>query len=362
MDITKLDFNWGGAGYPSYDGRMEDGEGEPLDSQGRVEAALAAFGGDQGGEQRQDDQQQQQADGQQQQQDGQQRQDDQQQQQVEGQLTDEQRQADPVLKELNEFKTAIDAVFEKHGLGAAAEQNGRTPHEEADLQLADANTLYQIMRGERTPSNLLDTMVTVGNWQKPQVDAVANDMMAWLTKQGYLKGGQGAAQPGEKKSAAKAGDAGFKDPLEERLNKIETAQQQRDRQEQERVQKVERDRVDKIFVDHVNKLCTDAGIPKEDQIFYAEQIAALVNGNPAITKRVGQNNFVDIKRFFDTVHNYELKRLDRYSKAQLEKQKNKDKNPKVTAGGGTAASACEAKRNFANRDERIAAGLQAFTS
>jgi hypothetical protein len=356
MDTTKLNLNGGGEGYPSYEGRLEDtGAAEPMDSQDRVEAAMAAFSGDG----QQDDQKQQQDDAARVA-DGQQQQDDQNQQPVEGQLTDEQRSADPVFKELSEYKTAINEVFDKHGLVAAAEANGRSPHEEADLQLADANILYQIMRGERAPSNLLDTMVSVGNWNQGQRDAVASDLMAWLTKAGYLK--DGAAATGEKKPAAKAGEPGFKDPLEERLNKIESAQEKREREETERTQKAERDRVGKVFIDHVEKLCKDTGIAKEDMPFYASQVAALVNGNKAITDRVAKGNFVDIKKFFDTVHGRELQRLDRYNKANLERQKNKNRNPKSPAGGSPAAPAGQAKRNPANREDRVAAAAEMLTS
>jgi len=360
MDITKLDLNWGGAGYASYEGRLEDdpaGDPGPMDSQSRVEAAMAAFSGagdpdpaaaagdpaasadpnaavaDPNADPNAADPNA-----------------------AAGQLTEEQRNADPIFKELNEFKTAIGEVFDKHGLTAAAEANGRTPHEEADLQLADANILYQIMRGERTPSNLLDTMVNVGNWQKPQVDAVAADMMAWLKNKGYINDGQAAA-PG---AAKKAGDPGFKDPLEERIAKMETANEKAAREGQERTQRVERDRVGKVFIDHVTKLATGKGIPKEDIDFYATQVGALVNGNKAITDRVAKGNFVDIQRFFDTVHKRELDRITRFNKAELAKQKNKEKNPKISTGGTPAAPGGQAKPKLTTREDRLAAGLAAL--
>lgn len=324
-----------------------------MDSQDRAEAALAAFTGEteehdpaavsEAAERAESSQQEatEQAEG------------EQEQQAAEGQLTEEQRNADPVFKELNEFKTAVAEVFDKHGLTAAAEANGRTAQEEADLQLSDAGLLYGIMRGETTPSQLLDTMANVGNWQQGQRDAVAGDLINWLTKAGYIKDGQAAG--GEKKPAGKAGDPGFKDPHEERLSKLEKGIEDGRRAEQERVQRVEKERVGKVFVDHVAKLCKDTGIAAEDASFYTSQVAALVNGNPAITGRVAQNNFVDIKKFFDTVHNRELARLDRFNKAQLAKQQQKQRNPKITAGGGPAAPTGQAKRPVANRDDRIAA-------
>lgn len=273
---------------------------------------------------------------------------------AEGQLTDEQRNADPVYQELSTFKDEVSAVFDKHGLSAAAESNGRTPHEEADLQLSDANVLYSIMRGESTPSRLLDTMVKVGNWGKAQKDAVAGDLVTWLTKAGYLKDGQATAQSGQ---PGKDGQQ-FKDPLEERISKIETANERNQREQQERTVQVERNRVGQIFTDHVGKLCTDAGIAKEDIPLYATQIGALVNGNKAITDRVAKNNFVDIKKFFDTVHNRELARLKRFNDAELKRQSAKSRNPKSPAGGWPAAPAGQAKRNFANRDDRIATAAE----
>lgn len=329
-----------------------DNENGVMDSQDRTEAALAAFTGE--GEGQEDRQQLETAAG-----DGQGQgsgepgpgQNEGEQQPVEGQLSDEQIQADPRYQELSSFREQVDAVFDKHGLTAAAEANGRTPHEEADLQLSDANILYSIMRGEGTPSALLDTMVKVGNWQQGQKDAVAGDLIAWLTKSGYLKDGQG---PG-KKDAAKAGEPGFRDPLEERLSKIESANEQAAREGKERVQQVERDRVGKVFLTHVEKLATDIKIPKEDIPFYQNQVAALVNGNQAITARVAKNNFVDIKQFFDTVHNRELKRLERYNNAQLAKQGNKQRNPKISAGGAPPQPGSQAKPKVANRDDRIAA-------
>jgi hypothetical protein len=356
-----LNLSWGGAGYPSYEGRLEDDGAEPMDSQERVEAAMAAFSGndpdpnaadpnaDPGARAADPNAADPNADPNAADPNA-------------GQLTDEQRNADPVFKELTEAKAAIDAVFDKHNLVAAAESNGRTPHEEADLQLADANILYQIMRGERTPSNLLDTMANVGKWQQGQRDAVASDLMAWLTKAGYLKDGQAAAGADGKKPAGKAGDPGFRDPMEERLNKLESANEKAAREQQERTQQVEKNRVGKVFIDHVEKLCGDNAIAKEDMPFYASQVAALVNGNKAITDRVAKGNFVDIKKFFDTVHSRELQRLDRYNKAQLNRQANKAKNPKSPAGGAPGAPAAQAKRSFANRDERIAAATEAFQS
>lgn len=355
MDISKLDFNWGGAGYPTYDGRLED-DGT-MDSQDRTEAALAAFTGQDDGQQddsaeTRDDSGQQRDDAASTGDDDGQQQDD---QAASGQLTDEQRAADPVFTELTEFKDQVSQVFDKHGLVAAAEASGRTAHEEADLQLADAGMLYSIMRGEKTPSSLLDSMVNVGNWQKPQIDAVAGDMLAWLTKHGYVKDGQ-AATPGAGKGAGK--DGTLKDPLEERIKNIETAHERTQREQQQRAVQAEQDRVGKIFVDQVEKLCTTAGIAKEDIQFYATQIGAMVNGNKAITDRVAKNNFVDIKRFFDTVHSRELGRLKRFNEAELKKQQGKGRNPKNSAGGSPAAPAGSAKRNVGNRDDRIAAATE----
>jgi hypothetical protein len=69
---------------------------------------------------------------------------------------------------------------------------------------------------------------------------------------------------------------------------------------------------------------------------------------------------VDIKKFFDTVHGRELQRLDRYNKAELARQANKNKNPKISAGGGPAAPSGAAKPKVGNRDDRIAAGVAAL--
>jgi hypothetical protein len=247
----------------------------------------------------------------------------------------------------------------KYGIAAAAEANGRSLHEEADLQMSDANVLYGIMRGEQPPSQLLDTMITVGNWQKQQIDTVAADLVAWLTKQGYVKEGA-AAVPG-KAATGKDGQQ-FKDPLDERLTKIEKDNQAARDAETQRQQTAERDRVGKIFIDRVTELAKAKGVDEKDVSFYLSQVAALVNGNPQVAKRVGLKNFVDINRFFDTVHNRELERLKRYNENQLKKQTNKNRNPKIPAGGTPAAPASQAKRNVANRDDRIAAAAEMLTS
>jgi hypothetical protein len=123
MDISKLNFNWGGAGYDRYDGRMEDNAGEGvMDSQGRTEAALAAFNGDEG---KNDEQDTEQGDGKTVL-DGQQGEGEGEGQAAgegaagegegegaAGQLTDEQRQADPVFQELTEFQQHVNEVFDK---------------------------------------------------------------------------------------------------------------------------------------------------------------------------------------------------------------------------------------------------------
>jgi hypothetical protein len=65
--------------------------------------------------------------------------------------------------------------------------------------------LYGIMEGKGTPSQLLETMAQAGNWSKEQQQGVANDLIGWLTKAGYLKDGQGRwkARPAAKTASSK---------------------------------------------------------------------------------------------------------------------------------------------------------------
>jgi hypothetical protein len=106
---------------------------------------------------------------------------------AEGQIPDEQLQKDPRFQALDKFQKEHKPIFEKYGVPDA---------KELDLQLADSAVLYDIMEGKGTPSQLLETMAQAGNWSKEQQQGVANDLIGWLTKAGYLKDGQAGWWPG----------------------------------------------------------------------------------------------------------------------------------------------------------------------
>jgi hypothetical protein len=327
-------------------GTMAD---DVMDSDGRAEAALAAFSGDDGQQQQQQDdgQQRQAADGQQQQQDAQRAEGDQQQQQQEpGKLSDEQLQADPRFQELSTLKDSlVDAFSEFPGL---VDDKGGVNVQEASLQLKDASILYDIMQGKGTPSALLEVMAKNGGWSDGQKQLIAQDLIGWLTANKYLKDGQ---------AAAKSGDAGLKDPVQARLDKIEQERQtERQTQEQQRVRAHQEDVYNNKFMPEVKRLCTQKGVPAENVGDYAARIAAQVKGNKAIIGRIEKGNFVDVNKMFTQAYNAEVQRLQRWTKAQTKAADAKNKNPRIPAGGATPAPGGSAKGvNVKDRDSRIAA-------
>ena len=348
-EITIADVmnqNWGGAGFASYEVRMD---GEVMDSQDRADAALAAFSGDEG-QQQDDGQQRQQQDGQQrvngQQQDGQEGQDAQRQQQA-GQLTDEQLNADSRYQELSAFRDEVsNALSEFAGLVG---QDGKVNLKEASLQLKDAAILYDIMQGRGTPSGLLEVMSKNSAWSDQQKQLIATDLIQWLTKGGYLKDGQ--AQGGKQQ------DGKFNDPLTARLDKIESDQKTREQQAaQQREVSHQREVFDTKFLPEITRLCKQKGIPQEDVNDYAMAIAGKVNGNKAVIGRIEKGNFVDVQKLFTERYNAEVQRLKRWTSAQTKAADAKSKNPKIPAGGAPPAPNGSAKTvNVRDRDSRIAA-------
>jgi hypothetical protein len=325
-------------------GEEMENENQPMDSDARTDAALAAFNGDDGQQQQDDSQAQAQDDGQQQA-DGQQQQDDQQQQQQQdGQITDEQLQADPRYTELTDFRdNVVNALQEFPGL---VDDKGMPNMNEAALQLRDASVLYDIMQGKGTPSALLEVMGQNANWTPEQKQAIAQDLIGWLTKGGFLKDGQ-AAQP----------QAGAKDPVTARLDKIENERKtEQQRQEQQRVQTHQKQVFDTKFLPKVKELAKQKGVPEEDFADYATRVAGMINGNKAILARIEKGNFVDVQKFFTQVFNAEAARLQRWTKAQTAAAQKKTQNPRIPAGGAPPAPAGSAKPiNAKSREDRIAA-------
>lgn len=324
-----------------------------MDSVERAETALAAFSGEsenadagvqsgerrtegteaQGGEDRRNAREQQAAEGQPQ----------------EGQLTDEQLQSDPRFQELSTLKdNLINAFSEFPGL---VDDKGSVNVQEASLQLKDASILYDIMQGNGTTSALLEVMAKNGDWSDGQKQLVARDLIQWLTANGYLKDGQGAA--------SKQGQPGFKDPIQERLDKLENERKtEREQQEQQRVQAHREQVFTTKFLPAVEKLCQQKGVPKEDQLMYSNAIAGLINGNKAVIARIEKGNTVDIQKFFTQVYNAEVQRLSRWTKAQTAAADKKNKNPKIPAGGAPPAPGGSARVNTRNREDRIAAATE----
>lgn len=353
MDITKLDFNWGGAGFPSYEGRLEDNENAgPMDSDARQDAALAAFSGDDpaadpnaiadpnagagpnaaaAADPNQADPNAADPNA------------------AQG-LTDEQRQADPRFQSLNEFRDNVVNTLSEFGI--PVDDKGNPDLNETKLQLSDSKVLYDIMQGKGTPSALLETMASAGHWSDQQKQLVAQDLIGWLTKAGHLKDGQAAAKP--------AAAGGAKDPVIERLDKIEQQRKdERTQAEQTRVQQHQTKVYNETFLPQVTKLCEQKSVPKEYVEDYALGIAKLIAGNPAITKRIEAGNFVDVQKFFTQIHNKEVAKLAAWTKSQTAAAQKKTGNPRIPAGGAPPAPAGSAKKvDTRNREDRIAAASE----
>src|SRR5579862_598364 len=267
-----------------------------------------------------------------------------------GKLTDEQLQADPRFQELSTLKdNIVNALSEFPGL---VDDKGAVNLQEASLQLKDASILYDIMQGKSTPSALLDTMVKNGGWSDAQKQLVAQDLIQWLTNNKFLKDGQAGAAP-------KQGRPGFKDPIQERLDKIENERKtEREQQEAQRLQAHREQVFTTKFLPAVEKLCQQKGVPKEDMQMYSDAIAGMVQGNKAIIARIEKGNIVDIQKFFTQVYNAEVNRLQRWTKAQTAAADKKNKNPKIPAGGAPPAPGGSAKVNTRNRVDRIAAATE----
>jgi hypothetical protein len=113
--------------------------------------------------------------------------------------------------------------------GIPLDDKGNPDLNETKAQLSDASILYQIMQGKGTPSGLLDVMAQNAGWNDAQKKLVADDLIGWLTKAGYLKEGQAVA--------GKPAAANAQDPLAQRLDKIENDRKtEAQRNEQTRVQ------------------------------------------------------------------------------------------------------------------------------
>lgn len=355
MDITKLNINWGGAGFPQYEGFLRDAGGEgggegveapsgPLSYEDRTEAALKMF--DSGGD---DSEKTAGGEGEQQQTEGGEKTEGEE-LPIEGALTDEQRQADPQFQELTNYKTEVEGVLGEFSIPDL---------KEAKLQLADSQVLYGIMRGEATPSQLLDAMATNGAWNQQQKQVVASNLIEWLTKSGFLKDGAAAAGGDGKKPAA--GEK-FEDPV---LKRLETLEQSREREKTEATQRQEQAHKEQVFgkfSTELSRIAEQKGVPKEDHPQYVDAVAKLINGNKAILERIEKGNFVDVQRLFAQVHNAEVARLERWTKQKTTAAENKGKNnPKLPSGGAPPVPAAGTKRDRPlTRDERIAKGMEAL--
>lgn len=268
---------------------------------------------------------------------------------IEGeQLSDEQLQKDPRFQSLDQFQKEHKPIFDKYGVPNA---------KELDLQLADSAVLYGIMEGKGTPSQLLDTMAATANWSKEQQQAVANDLIGWLTKAGYLKDGQG------KEGQARAADGKFKDPLEERLDRIEKERKDAAQAETDRKTAAHKEQVFSKYKGEIERLAKEKGLDPADFDFIGREVRALVKPEEvaAFTEAIDKGNFVKVRELFAQIHNREVARLKRWNGSLTKTHERQQRSaPRVPAGGAPPAPAGQQKRNLSNRDERLAAAAAEF--
>jgi hypothetical protein len=276
--------------------------------------------------------------------------------QNQSQIADEVLQADPRYKEVAAFRDEVQPILDQHGIPDS---------KELGLQLADSAVLYQIAAGQAKPSQLLDVMAQNAAWSKDQVGAVAQDLIGWLTKQGFLKEGQVQNAGGENQN----GNRQFNDPALERLDKLERErEEERRRGETEKTQKAEQERQSKIFNSYTTKvtdllkakgLVDDKGnVDPADVDMYGRAIRALIDPKTfnAVIGRIEKGNFVDVIKLFDQVHSKETARLKAWTDRQTKSATRRDGTaPRVPAGGAPPAPAGKQQRNLRDRDERLAA-------
>lgn len=146
----------------------------------------------------------------------------------------------------------ISQILEKHSVTSVKDLDG---------QLADANVIYRIGRGEASASQLMDALSKI--WPKDTIDRIARQLIGWLTQHGYLPSIQFQISDAEK---------------------------------------AERERISTLFIEAVEKLCEQTQISKKHWPWYAEKIGVLVSGDQAIIQRVAEGNLADIEERFAIVH------------------------------------------------------------
>lgn len=256
-------------------------------------------------------------------------------------LTEEQLAADPRYQQLSEFQDSVKPIMEQFGV---------TDAKELTAQLSDSQVLYDIMSGKGLPSQLLDVMAQNEGWGAERKQAVAQDLAGWLKKNGYLK--DDGAVPVK-------GDPNFKDPLADKLTRLERQLSDRDAAARQQQVSAHQAEVFKTVETKVTEFCKQKGLADaEDVGYYLNQIASQVNGNKAIIGRIKNGNFVDVQRLFAQVYNAEVKRASKFSQAQTKANDRKAANPRIPAGGAPPAPAAQAKRPLKTSDDRIAAATE----
>lgn len=264
-----------------------------------------------------------------------------------GQVSEEALKADPRYQELDTFRSEVQPLMERYGIPDAKEM---------DAQLQDAQILYAIAQGTdvngqpATASRLMDTFTQV--WPKETIDRVAGDLANWLSAKGYLQGGAAA---GRKEGGEQAG---FKDPLETR---VETMEREREQARQAEQSRQATERVEKVrgeVKSAVAKFADTNKVAKEDVDMYMREALSLIpdNQRSAAWARFEKGNLVDLQKALSQVHNREVARLKRQSQQQVTDATRRAQGaPRIPAGGAPPAPAGQQKRDLRSRDGRLAA-------
>jgi hypothetical protein len=245
-----------------------------------------------------------------------------------------------------QFRDEVQPILDQHGIPDA---------KELGLQLADAGVLYQIAQGQAPPSRLLDIMIQNPGWSKEQTSGVALDLIAWLTKNNFLKGDQAGGQQ-------RGADGKFTDPLEEKVNGLAKTIEEQKANETRAAEQQRQTNIFDAFRGKIGELLEAKGLDKDELDYYGREIRALIPQNifNAVVARIEKGNFVDVQRLFDQVHGREAARLKKYTEKQVsDATKRQNTAPRVPAGGAPPAlKTGQQKRNLANRDERLAAASE----
>lgn len=208
--------------------------------------------------------------------------------------------------------------------------------EQMQAQLADAHALYDICSGKADPKGLLELLKS----EYPEAYKKVADYFS-----------AGAAEGGPKPAEGAAKTAEAKNPLEERVDRIE-------RERREADFKAHSDRVVKGFSTKVGELAQQAKLSERATARYSDLISQQIGRDPAALKRLEAGNYADVERLFNEYHNDFLEDLKGASDALIQGKKERDRAlPKTPAGGAPPAATSPKPMTAEDRKRAVMAGL-----